>query len=259
MSNIVDNEGKSIFKKEYDSGRSKLPEGATTQPTPATLHAENAQLKHTVAVLCGKIAKLSYESLANTPVPSAGSKPEDGEGECEWNGRILSKFHEFVNIYGGGKRCIKCKKEFTASIEESQPVADGGGLEPEWEALKASALDASNYLSPYTWPRGEMLSLPPFYGQRRFLAAASPETIIKLLAAYASSQEALREMTKDRNLWQEAHDEDCPNRTMADALRERMQQAVENLLMAEKFAGSNLERTAIRDSISLLSPEGSSR
>jgi hypothetical protein len=189
------------------------PEGATTQPTPVseidpkwTCSAMKPNYfggdpvdcnwphcgcdPHVDRIISG-LEECGYEitppkPLAQ-PVPSAGSKPQE-VGECEWNGRILSKFHEFVNMHGGGKRCIKCKKEFTASIEESQPVADGGGLQ---------ALDITEQLAGRLWRAAKEAESHTY--TLDYLAAASPENILKLLAAHASSQEALREMTANYN------------------------------------------------------------
>jgi hypothetical protein len=52
--------------------------------------------------------------------PSPAMNQDD---PCEWNGRILSKFHEFVD-FPGGHRCIKCKKEYQGTIAERPKPED---------------------------------------------------------------------------------------------------------------------------------------
>lgn len=66
------------------------------------------------------------EMLSNLRVNVAADKerrsklPKPEDDPCEWNGRILSKFHDFVD-FPGGHRCIKCKKEYQGAIAERKP------------------------------------------------------------------------------------------------------------------------------------------
>jgi len=56
---------------------------------------------------------------------------------------------------------------------------------PEWYLLKHAADEATVMSEDYEWPVGELLTLPPFYVSRKFIAAASPENILKLIADLA--------------------------------------------------------------------------
>lgn len=51
-----------------------------------------------------------------------------------------------------------------------------------------------------------------------FIAAASPDFILELCDKALEAERLLREMTADRDLWQQAHDEDCPNKALVETL-----------------------------------------
>jgi hypothetical protein len=54
------------------------------------------------------------------------------------------------------------------------------------KVLKHAADEATSMWEDYDWPKGELLALPPFYVTRKFIAAASPDAVLKLIATVAT-------------------------------------------------------------------------
>lgn len=81
------------------------------------------------------------DSEAEAWASAASKLPPESEGEanvdpCEWNGKLLSKFHEFVNVPNSNyRRCIKCKKEYLGSISES-PVSQASSGETNFPRIQ---------------------------------------------------------------------------------------------------------------------------
>lgn len=80
------------------------------------------------------------------------------------------------------------------------------------------------------------------------------EIVGRLEADLSASQQALREMTENRDLWKHAHDADCPNKSALDEARKILAAMVNDEAFADLCAGIGEDPLWLKDARAALAP-----
>jgi hypothetical protein len=107
----------------------------------------------------------------------------------------------------------------------------------DYAAAKAALAEAQSENDEHWTERMRMAANSDRYRKERNAAQS----------ALCLTKDALAAMTEDRNLWQEAHDEDCPNKAALDEVQRESADRLKTIgRLAQELFDARKERDALR-------------